>query len=69
MSTSVKISEKGKRILDALQARPVLALGRRISQQELLEVLVKLLAERENELVKLLMGIKLPLPLRRLKSL
>jgi hypothetical protein len=69
MSTSVKMSEEGKRVLDALQARLVLALGKRISQQELLDVLVKFLAEREDELVRLLGEIKLPLPSEEVEKL
>ena len=62
MSTSVKMSEEGKRVLDALQAKFVLATGKKVSQQELLDLLVKLSAEREEELFRFMAGVKLPLP-------
>jgi hypothetical protein len=61
MSTSVKISEEGKRILDSLQAKLVLATGKKVSQQELLEIIMKFSIEREEELIKLLSGLKIPL--------
>ncbi|MGQ9719219.1 MAG: hypothetical protein ACUVWK_05215 [Nitrososphaerales archaeon] len=61
MSTSVKISEEGKRILDKLQAKLVLATGKKVSQQELLDMIMKFPAEKEEELIKLLAGVKLPL--------
>jgi len=62
MSTSVKMSEEGKHVLDTLQARLLLATGVKISQRELLDALVKLSAEREDELVNFITGVKLPLP-------
>ena len=61
MSTSVKISGEGKRLLDKLQARIVIATGRKFYQQELLETLVRLSAEREDELISYLAGVSLPL--------
>lgn len=69
MSTSVKMSEEGKRALDALQARLVLATGKKVSQQELLDTLVKLSAEREEELVRFMAGVKLPLPPEEVEKL
>jgi len=62
MSTSVKISGEGKSLLDRLQARLVIATGRKVSQQELLEILVRLSSEREDELISYMAGVKLPLP-------
>jgi len=62
MSTSVKISGESKRLLDILQARLVIAIGKKISQQELLDTLVRLSAEREDELFGLIAGVRLPLP-------
>ena len=62
MTTSVKMSEEGKRALDALQAKIVLATGKKMSQQELLDMLVKLSTQREEELIKFIAGVKLPLP-------
>lgn len=69
MSTSVKMSEEGKRILDTLQARLLLATGVKISQRELLDAVVKLSAEREDELVNFVTGVKLPLLLEEVEKL
>jgi len=69
MGTSVKMSEEGKRILDTLQARLLLATGKKISQQELLEAVVRLSAEREDELVRFITGVKLPLPPEEVEKL
>ena len=65
----MKISEECKSVLDILQARLVLATGKKMSQQELLEALVRLSAEREDELVKFMAGVKLPLPLEEVEKL
>jgi hypothetical protein len=61
MTTSVKMSEEGKNVLDTLQAKILLATGKKLSQQELLDLLVTLSAQQEDELVKLVAGVKLPL--------
>ena len=53
MSTSVKMSRETKRLLDTLQARLVLATGRKYSQQELLDMALRLSSERPDELLKL----------------
>ena len=62
MSTSVKISGESKRLLDILQAKLVIATGKKISQQELLGKLMKFSTEREDEFFRLITGIRLPLP-------
>jgi len=62
MSTSVKISSECKRLLDKLQARLVITKGRKISQQELLDTVVRLSTEKEDELIRYMAGISLPLP-------
>ena len=62
MSTSVKISVECKRLLERLQARLVIATGKKMSQQELLDTLVKLSMEKEDELIKRIAGVKIPLP-------
>ena len=62
MSASVKISLEGKRLLDILQARLVIATGKKVSQQELIEASVRLSAEREDELLRLMAGVRIPLP-------
>lgn len=69
MTTSVKMSEEGKCTLDILQAKILLATGKKLSQQELLDLLVKLAAQREEELVKIIAGVKLPLPPEELEKL
>ncbi|MEM2144237.1 MAG: hypothetical protein QW279_02670 [Candidatus Jordarchaeaceae archaeon] len=61
MSTSVKISEESKRILEAIQARIVLKTGRKLSQQELLDMMVKSFDGRDEELIKLLGIVRFPL--------
>ncbi len=62
MSTSVKISGEGKRLLDKLQARLVIVTGKKISQQELLDTLMRFSTEWEDELFGLITGVRLPLP-------
>ena len=62
MSTSVKISGESKRLLDILQARLVIVTGKKISQQELLDRLMKFSTEREDEFFGLITGVRLPLP-------
>ena len=69
MSTSVKISGDCKRLLDKLQARLVILKGRKISQQELLDTMVRLLAEREDELLSYMAGVSLPLSPREVEKL
>ena len=69
MTTSVKMSEEGKSALDILQAKILLATGKKLSQQELLDLLVKLSAQREEELLKLITKIELPLCPEELKKL
>lgn len=69
MSTSVKISEEGKRLLDKLQARFVIATGKKLSQQELLDTLVRFSTEREDEIFGLITGVKLPLPPEEIEML
>ncbi|MGQ9468705.1 MAG: hypothetical protein ACUVTD_02600 [Nitrososphaerales archaeon] len=65
----MKISEEGKRILDSLQAKLVLATGKKISQQELLNMIMKFSAGREEELIKMLAGVKLPLSQKDIEAL
>lgn len=50
MSTSVKISRDYKNRLDKLQASLLLSTGKKVSQQELLEMLVQLGIELEDKL-------------------
>ena len=65
----MKISGEGKRLLDTLQARLVIATGKKVSQQELLDTLVRLSAEREDELFGLITGVRLPLPPEEVEKL
>lgn len=69
MSTSVKISWESKRLIDTLQARLVIATGKKVSQQELLDTLVRLSAERDDELFRLIAGVRLPLPPEEVEKL
>jgi hypothetical protein len=69
MTTSVKMSEEGKSALDTLQAKILLATGKKLSQQELLDILVKTSAQREEELIKFITKIELPLRPEQLKNL
>lgn len=61
MSTSVKMDERAKRILDALQAQIVLSTGSKLSQQEILEEAIKFSSEREEEFIRRIAGVKIPL--------
>jgi hypothetical protein len=69
MSTSVKMSEETKRLVDRLQARIVLATGRKPSQQEILDQILRLASEDEEDLIRRLSGVKLPLSSREIKEL
>ena len=69
MSTSVKISGEGKSLLDRLQARLVIVTGRKVSQQELLNALVKFSSEREDVLISYMVGVKLPIPTEEVEKL
>jgi len=69
MSTSVKISRESKRLLDILQARLVIATGKKISQQDLLDSLMRFSTEREDELFGLITGVRLPLPPKQIEEL
>ncbi|MDI6820185.1 MAG: hypothetical protein QMC89_04700 [Candidatus Hodarchaeaceae archaeon] len=51
MVTSVKLSERSKRVLDALQAEATLKAGKKVSQQELLELLLADAKERKEKLI------------------
>ncbi len=61
MSTSVKMDERAKRILDALQAQIVLSTGSKLSQQEILEEAIKFSSERGEEFIRRIAGVKIPL--------
>ncbi|HUR68007.1 MAG TPA: hypothetical protein VM370_02090 [Candidatus Thermoplasmatota archaeon] len=51
MATTVRIQDEDKAILDALQARYLLATGQRISLDDLLHRVVELAQEHEDEIV------------------
>jgi len=69
MSTSVKISGESKHLLDILQARLVIATGKKISQQDLLDSLMRFSTEREDEFFGLISGVRLPLPPEEIEEL
>jgi hypothetical protein len=58
MSTSVKISREYKEKLDRLQARLYLTTGKKLSLQEVLEILVSLGSDHEEILVEMSQGEK-----------
>ena len=65
----MKISGECKRLLETLQARLIITTGRKVSQQELLDTIVRLSAEREDELFRLIAGVRLPLPPEEVEKL
>jgi len=65
----VKISGESKHLLDTLQARLLITTGKKISQQELLDMLVRFSREREDELFGLIVGAQLPLPPEEVEKL
>ncbi len=56
MATSVKISREYKEKLDRLQARLYLVTGKKLSLQELLEMLVSLGSDREEIVAEMAQG-------------
>ena len=58
MSTSIKISEKAKRVLDTIQARITLATGRKYSQQELLDMIIESSDEDKEEIIRRLTKVQ-----------
>ena len=70
MVTSVKLSERGKRVLDALQAEATLKVGRKVSQQELLELALEEAERKKDELVSKISGrAKVPLSEKEIKRI
>lgn len=65
----MKISEESKRLLEKMQAKLFLATGRKVSQQELIDNLVKFTSEREDELNGPFTGVKLPLSPKDIENL
>lgn len=48
----MKLSEEAKTLLDKAQARVTLAMGRKITQQELLEAMIEFSSRREDQLIE-----------------
>ena len=70
MVTSVKLSEQSKQVLDALQAEVTLKSGKRVSQQELLELLLADAREKKEELIsKISKRHKVPLSEKDMKKI
>jgi hypothetical protein len=68
--TSIKVSERSKRVLDALQAEATLKVGKKVSQQELLELLLTEAERRKEELIsKISKRPKVPLSEKEIKRL
>lgn len=51
MATSVKLSKRAKRILDILQREATQKTGRKVSKQELLELVINEAKRRKEELI------------------
>lgn len=58
MSTSIKIGEKAKRLLDTIQARITLATGRKYSQQELLDMIIESSDDYKEDIIRRLTSVK-----------
>jgi uncharacterized protein (DUF342 family) len=69
MVTSVKLSEQSKQVLDALQAEVTLKSGEKISQQELLELLLADARGRKEELISKIKRPKVPLSDKEIKKI
>jgi hypothetical protein len=70
MVTSVKLSEKSKQVLDALQAEITLKSGSKISQQELLELLLADAEKNKEELIsKIAKRPRVPLSEKDIKKI
>lgn len=69
MVTSVKLSERGKRKLDALQAELTLKSGRKVSQQELLELVLADAEEHKDELISKVAEQRFPLTEEEIKKI
>ena len=69
MATSVKLSERGKQMLDALQAEMTLRTREKISQQELLELLLDDAKGRKKELISKVKSQRFPLSEKEIKKI
>ena len=70
MVTSVKLSERDKRVLDALQAEATLKADKKVSQQELLELLLADAERRKEELIsKFSKRPKVPLSKKEIRKI
>jgi hypothetical protein len=60
MTTTIKIDEDTKSRFDKLQARILIETGKKLTQQEILELLLEHAEKDEEELLLKLSGIKFP---------
>lgn len=60
-TTTVKLTKRGKEILDKLQARLVL-LGYRYTKEEILELVLETGSKKPGDLIARAEGIQLPIP-------
>ena len=68
MSISIKISEKAKHLLDAIQARITLATGKKYSQQELLDMIIESSGDKKEEIIRRLTKVQ-PLSKKEIDAL
>jgi hypothetical protein len=60
MTTTIKIDEDTKSKFDKLQARILVETGKKLTQQEILELLLEHAEKDEEEIILRLSGIKFP---------
>lgn len=60
MTTTIKIDEETKSRFDKIKARIFLGTGKKLTQQEILELLLEYVEEDEEALILKLSGIKFP---------
>lgn len=65
----MRLKKRTKQLLDKLQTKLVLAGGRKLTHQIILEAIVDFACEHEEELLQRLAGIQLPLPRDEVEAL
>lgn len=69
LTTSIKISDKSKKILDRLQAKITLLKDEKITLQEILDNILELMEENEDLLLKKLEKLSFPLEKKEIDNL
>lgn len=69
LTTSIKISDKSKKILDRLQAKITLLRDKKVTLQEILDNILELMEENEDLLLEKLEKLTFPLGKKELDNL